>query len=72
MSRVKVDGNWVRCGECNAKLFKVNKLLKPKVPIYDDFGKITGYTRSPNCEIEIKCKSKKNGKTCNAMNYGLL
>lgn len=56
MSKVKVEGNWVKCGECNAKLFKV-------VEVYD---------RKPSCCIEIKCKAKHNGKTCNAMNYGLL
>jgi L-asparaginase II len=49
----KVDGEWVKCGNCGAKIMKVTA-------IYD--------TKSPNAELEHKCKVKHNGKTCNCYN----
>lgn len=49
----KVDGEWIRCGVCGFKLAKVEA-------VYMD--------GPPKCTLEIKCKGKHNGKTCNSFN----
>lgn len=53
----KVDGTWVRCGNCNAKLFEIETIFRKG---------------EPNCLVGIKCKAKSGGKTCNSLNQIVL
>jgi len=50
----RVDGTWLRCGACGAKIGRIKEVYNPSLP--------------KKCVIEHKCKAKYNGKTCNCLN----
>ena len=51
-----VNGDRIECGECGAKLAELKSINQGRMKSL----------------IEIKCKHKENGQTCNAINEILL
>ena len=70
MVKAVINSDKVLCGKCEALLFKWVKLSKRRFG-YTDKGD-NEVSDLINGRIEIKCKHKANGKTCNEINEILL
>lgn len=74
MVKAVINGERVECGVCGALLFTAVLVDENGKVIFDSLVCFQGatYAKKKLSKLEIKCKHKTNGKTCNEINEILL